>query len=222
MSSLAAVIFDFDGVIADTERAHLRAFQAAFQPHGWTLEDAEYFETYLGYDDRAVVERFVRHRQLPSAPDVLEAVLDAKIRAYEALLADGSAVLMPSAPACITHLAAKVPLAIASGARREEILWILERAGLASAFRAIVGADDVAEGKPSPAPYLEAARRLGVHPASAVAIEDSVWGLVSARGAGLRTIGVTSTYTRSVLVSADAVVDSLSEITFDLLGSLVR
>ena len=91
---------------------------------------------------------------------------------------------------------------------------------LAHAFRAVVGADDVTSGKPAPEPYVKAAALLGVAPASAVAIEDSKWGLESARAAGLRTIGITTTYPASALAVADLIVDSLDEITVETIDGL--
>jgi beta-phosphoglucomutase-like phosphatase (HAD superfamily) len=119
-----------------------------------------------------------------------------------------------------------VPLAIASGALRREIEAILGRAHLRGCFRAIVGADDAARSKPAPDPYVEAVKRLrpwlpaagaAAVPRGIVAIEDSVWGLESARAAGLRTVGVATTYPPEALSEADLVVGDLSEISVDVL-----
>ena len=109
---------------------------------------------------------------------------------------------LPGAADFIRAAAAVVPIAIASGALTHEIEEILDRAGLRPLFTAIVGADQTARSKPAPDPYLDAFARLKAHagrplePSRTVAIEDSMWGLVSARGAGLRLVAVTNTYPR--------------------------
>ena len=142
-----------------------------------------------------------------------------KSRRYRHHLASGSA-LYPAADACVRCLGGRFILGIASGSLRAEILHILAPTGLAPSFRTIVGADDVSSGKPAPEPYLRAAALLGVDPSNAVAIEDSRWGLESARAAGMRTIGVTTTYPAAVLSMADRVVSSIGEVTVELIEGL--
>ena len=124
--------------------------------------------------------------------------------------------LFPTAAGAIARLGARYALAIASGSLGAEIMAILEPAGLTAAFQVIVGADSVARSKPAADPYLLAVQKLGVGPAAAVAIEDSRWGLTSARTAGLRTIGITTSYAASALGEADTVVASLDEVTVEL------
>ncbi len=215
-----AVVFDFDGVIADSERLHLRALTAAFAERGWTLTEADYFTHYLGYDDRGCIAAFAQREGLAIAPDAAAAVLEDKTRRYLALLAAGD-VLFPTARTCIERLAAHIPLAIASGSLRGEIEHILSANGLRHHFTIIVGADDVVEGKPAPESYARAVTALGVTPGRTVAIEDSPWGLQSARGAGLHTIGISTSYPRAALTDADHVIDSLDEINVDRLRAIV-
>jgi beta-phosphoglucomutase len=216
-----AVIFDFDGVLADSESLHFLAFERTFASRGWAMSKAEYYERYLGYSDRDVFETFAReHRARLSAAD-LESLMASKGRAYADLIANGS-LLYPGAERLVRSLADHFPLAIASGALFDEIVHVLDATGLRRCFGAIVGADDVASGKPSPAPYLEAARRIGAAPSACVGIEDSPWGLESARLAGLRTVGVTHTYPAERLTSADALVQSLDEISEDFVRKLLN
>jgi HAD superfamily hydrolase (TIGR01509 family) len=215
-----AVIFDFDGVLADTERLHLLALQQAFAARGWTMTDADYFAHYLGYDDRGIVAAFSAAGGIQITPRDAVAVLADKKRVYGELLAAGR-VLFPGARACIQRLAEVFPLAIASGSLRGEIEHILAANRLRDAFTAVVGADDVREGKPAPDSYLSAAAALGVHPAHALAIEDSPWGLQSARSAGLVTIGVTTSYRADGLVEADHIITSLEEVTVALVRRLL-
>jgi beta-phosphoglucomutase len=209
--TITAVIFDFDGVLADTERMHLRATQGALAAHGWTLDEQTYFAQYLGFGDRDLVVEFARDGGFALDEATLDAIVAAKALRYRDDVATGDA-LYATAAACVQRLGARFSLAIASGSLHEEIHNILVAGGLRDAFRAIVGADDVTNGKPSAEPYLKAAALLEVEPSAAVAIEDSRWGLESARAAGMRTIAVTTSYPASALSMADLIVDSLDEI----------
>lgn len=214
------VIFDFDGVIADSEAQHLRAFQQVFADRGWTLTELDYVEQYLGYSDQELIDLVARSRGEVLRPEERQQMIAAKGRAYAALMTTGGA-LCPGAAALVTRLTDVFPLAIASAAFSYEITQVLEGAGLRTCFRAIVGVDDVRNSKPSPDPYLEAARRLGIAPEACAAIEDSPWGLESARAAGLRTIGVTHTYPRDRLTAADVVIDSLDEVSVEFVRDLL-
>lgn len=212
------VIFDFDGVIADTERLHLEALQKVLAPRGVSLETEEYESGYLGSTDHDLLFALAQDRSLSwSASDVETIVADKGI-VFDALLDRGSTVY-PSAIRCIDRLVAlNATLAIASGAFRHEIERILDSASLRRHFPVIVGSGEYAAGKPSPAPFVEAARRAGRPAGAAVAIEDTPWGLTSARAAGCATIAVTHTYPRPRL-DADIVIDSLDEIDEDLLSA---
>ena len=215
-----AVIFDFDGVLADTESLHMLALQQAFAGRGWTLTEADYLTRYLGYDDRGVVAAFVAAEGIQVTPRDAAGVLADKQHRYAGLLAT-SQVLFPGTRACIQRLADVFPLAIASGSLRGEIEHILAANDLRDAFKAIVGADDVRAGKPAPDSYLRAAQALGVEGAQALAIEDSPMGLQSARSAGLVTIGVTTSCRPEALTGADHIIASLDEVTVSLVRTLL-
>lgn len=216
---MKGVVFDFDGVLADTEALHLAAFQEAFARRGWRLEPGEYFSRYLGYDDRGTIAAFARDHNLEVPPTEMDRLFFDKAAAYLARLAAGS-VLYPGALACIARMHERFRLAIATGSLRDEVVRILTAAGALSAFDAIVAADDGVDPKPSPAPYRAAASRLGFSPERCVAIEDSPGGLGSALEAGLRTIGITTTRPRRDLARADRIVDALDEVTVELIESL--
>ena len=220
MSRPGAVVFDFDGVLADTERLHLLAFQEAFRGRGWTLADSAYFDRYLGFDDRDLVRAFTIDARVALKPGDEDAIVAAKARAYEAHVHRGS-VLFPGAAPAVARLGVPFRLGIASGSLRAEILHILPDT-LVPAFHAIVGADDVARSKPAPDVYLKALDRLDVPASRAVAIEDSRWGLAAARAAGLRTIAVTTSYPAATLSSADRVVRSLDDIGVELIEELIN
>jgi HAD superfamily hydrolase (TIGR01509 family) len=143
-----------------------------------------------------------------------------------ASLQPGEDLLFPGARAAIERLAAAYPLAIASGALRAEILHVLDHERLGSFFKVVVAAEDVSCGKPAPDPYLAAVERLSTANGSSlgagacVAVEDSRWGLRSAREAGLRTIGISHTYPPEELSEADLVITHLDQLTRQLLIEL--
>jgi beta-phosphoglucomutase len=218
------VIFDFDGVIADTEKLHFEASRLVLAEAGVPIDQARYYAKYLGYSDADMAAAVARDQGLFSGEADLSVFVGDFIRkkglVFERLLSSG-AILFPGVAACFERLAPTFPLAIASGSFREEIEHILDGAGLRHHFQAIVGAADAARSKPHPAPYLEAARRLGVHPSTCVAIEDSMWGLDSARGAGMQTIAVTNSYPADQL-TADRIVSGLDEVTAELIQSVLN
>lgn len=224
-AGLQAVIFDFDGVIANSEPLHLRASQAALADERLELTADDYYARYLGYDDVGMFEQFARDRNLEWTDRHITALVARKGVKLEQLLHAGS-VLFPGAADFIRATAAAVPVAIASGALKHEILEIVGTAGLADLFTTIVAAGDTPDSKPSPAPYQLAFDHLCVHtgttldPRRVVAIEDSRWGLASARGAGLRCVGVTSSYPAHELPGAELIVGRLADLTLPMLDEL--
>jgi beta-phosphoglucomutase-like phosphatase (HAD superfamily) len=209
------VVFDFDGVLADTERLHFDAFQDVFARRGWTLTSAEYYGRYLGHGDEALIHAFAGDRGLAIPASDAARMLEEKSVAFRRRMAAGN-VLYPGAGSCIGRLAPIFALAIASGALRDEITDILDANDLRPAFQAIVAIEDVMRGKPDPEPFRLAASRLGVPPAQCLAVEDSRWGLAAAQAAGMRTLALPTTSPRDDLASADRIIESLEELTVDL------
>lgn len=225
--TLQAIVFDFDGVIADSERLHLRAYQDVLTPHGLAPSDDDYYDRYLGYDDRGVLRMLMRDRDVALQDAEVEKLIALKGTRYEELAAAGE-MLFPGAESFIRAAAAAVPIAIASGALTHEIEDVLTRTGLRSLFPVIVGADQTEHSKPHPEPYQTAFGRLRAHagvplePWRSVAIEDSKWGLMSARGADLRLVAVSTTYPAHELRSeAELVCSGLSALTLQQLDELV-
>ena len=223
-SSLQAIVFDFDGVIADSEPLHLRAFQKTLQEQGLELSTRDYYTRYLGYDDKGLFEALARDRALSMSDGQVASLVARKATALQELLRD-ERVLFPGAAEFIRAAADEVPIAIASGALRHEILEILEEAGLDGLFTTVVAAGDTLQSKPSPAPYRLAFEQLqrsagNLDATRCVAIEDSHWGIESARGAGLRCVGVATSYSREELRGAEFVVDGLGQLTLSMLDRL--
>jgi beta-phosphoglucomutase len=226
MRALQAIVFDFDGVIADSEMLHLRAYQQVLAPEGISISSEDYFDKYLGYDDAGVFRAIGKEKGVPMDEGRLQELIARKSTRYDELSAAGD-MLFPGAADFIRAAAAAVPIAIASGALTHEIEEILDRASLRSFFPVIVGADQTERSKPHPEPYQTAFDRLrlltgrDLIPWRSVAIEDSRWGLISARGAELRCVAVTNTYSAAELrPDAELVVEGLHALTLDALDEL--
>lgn len=222
---LRAIVFDFDGVIANSEPLHLRAFQEVLTEKGVSLSKVEYYARYLGYDDAGAFRVIGADRGVSwSDLDVAE-LIARKGRAIERLGQDSS-ILFPGAADAIRRAAGAVPIAIASGALGDEIRRVLDRERLTQLFTAIVAAEDTPASKPAPDPYLRAVAQLAaalhqpLAAADCIAIEDSVWGLESARAAGLRTVAVAQTYGRDALSDADLIIDGIAELSLHALRTL--
>jgi beta-phosphoglucomutase len=218
-----AAVFDFDGVIVDSEPLHFRALRDALAAEGIAITEPEYWSTYLAYDDREAIRLALETHGAPAGPGLLDALEERKVAAFSRLLPE--IPVFPGARELVRALARRVPVAIASGARRDEIEAILGGIGLREAFAAVVGFEDAPRGKPDPAPYLEAARRLAaaapsLSPAECAAVEDSVPGILSAKGAGMRVVGVAHSYAAAKLGPAHRVVTSLVGLGPDDFASL--
>ena len=224
---LLGVVFDFDGVVADTERLHLRAYQDILHNHGMTLSRDEYEARYLGFDDVGVFTAVADDLGFTLDGGELNRLIAAKGRRYAELVAAGD-VVFPDAPECIERLAGDLVLGIASGALHQEIEDILNGAGLRRHFSAIVAADDVEHAKPAPDGYVRAVELLSAllgrppSPSGFVAIEDSRWGIEAAVAAGLPCVGVTTTYDAGALTGAAAIVSRLADVDRRSLAAVRR
>ena len=216
---IRAVVFDFDGVLADTEPLHLAAYQEIFSDMGVELSPEEYYEQYVGYDDEGMFRRMASVRGWQLTDEQIAALIVQKSAVFEQVIARTD-VLYAGARACVEQVADAYPLGIASGALKHEIEMILERGRLRQHFAFIVASGDTPESKPRPDPYLRAAVLHGLPPADCVAIEDSRWGIEAAKAAGMACVAITTTYDASHLAAADRVIASLQEFTPELIASL--
>ena len=222
---IQAIVFDFDGVIANSEPLHFRAFRDVLATRGLPLTERDYYDNYLGYDDVGAFRAVADDQRATLTDDEVAELVARKAVLLEAFEGDAS-VLFAGARAAIHRMAAECPLAIASGARRAEIVRVLEQEQLTSLFRVVVGAEDTPLSKPAPDPYLRAISRLAgetgepLRAEECVAVEDSRWGLESAHAAGLKTVAVTHTYRAEELTRADLVIDHLDRLTWNTLNDL--
>lgn len=226
---LRAVLFDFDGVLVDTERLHLAGFQHALAGHGITVDEAQYFARYIGYDDRdAFRVMFDDSGKVLPEPAELARLTDEKAACFARLAAERVEVY-PGVRELLDDLT-KEPgvgprVSIGSGALRQDIELVLSVTSMSPYFEMIVAADDVARSKPDPETYSELLRRLAetdptLRADQCLVIEDTAAGLSAARGAGMWTIAVTNTHVADQL-DADWVVDSLQELSLERCVQLV-
>ena len=221
---LRAIVFDFDGVIANSEPLHYLAFHDVLGQSGITFPEKEYYDRYLGYDDVGVFKAVATDRGLSWTIENIARLVRFKAAVIERL-EQNTSVLFPGADAVIRRAAAQMPLAIASGALGAEIRRVLDREGLRSYFKAIVAAEDTPVSKPAADPYRRALALLSqavgapLVPTECVAVEDSPWGLESARAAGLHTVAIAQTYDRAAL-EADLVLSSIGELDMASLEQL--
>jgi beta-phosphoglucomutase len=224
---LQAVIFDFNGIIVDDEPIHYRLFQRVFAEEGIDLAEATYYQRYLGFDDRGAFLAGFRDHGRAIGPAKLQQLIARKADYYQEAIRNHVAIF-PGVRALVEDLARHVPLAVASGALRQEIETILQTAGLLSHFRAIVSAEDVQQGKPEPEIFIKALAALNesngagaaIAPRDCVVIEDSKEGVRGARQAGMKCLAVTNSHPSELLQEADAIVASLEEVTVPYLRHL--
>lgn len=218
---MRAVIFDFDGVIADTEPLHFESLRRILAEIQITLTKKDYYTDYLGFDDRGCILEALRVNHRPIARSLVEDLMAKKAIAYMASIKE-HLIIFPGVKTFIEEAAAAYPLAIASGALRPEIELVLEQIGIRKAFAHITSAEDVQNGKPHPEPFLQALAGLNrqrstsaIPAGSCLVIEDSRPGIRAAKAAGMRVLAVANTHTVQDLHEADAISLSLSDTRLD-------
>jgi beta-phosphoglucomutase len=203
-----AVIFDFNGTLSDDEPILYRIYARLFAEHGCPLGEDDYYRHLAGLSDPEIVRRWLGDR------DDAEAVVHQRVTRYREAVADGATVHTPVRRA-VAFAAARVPVAIVSGAAAAEIRPVVAAAGLAGYLTAVVSADDVVHGKPHPEGYLRALELLSVRaPGLAAdevtAFEDTEAGVASARSAGVGyVLAMKTTLDPHRLAGADRLIDRL-------------
>jgi HAD superfamily hydrolase (TIGR01509 family) len=211
---LRAAVFDFDGVLVDSEPLHERAFLEVFAELGHAHDHGLRFSDYYGRSDRAVwVDYIARHQPGRTFEDLVAA----KRARFAALLAEEKPVFA-GLPRLLERLAPRYRLALASGSEHPVIDQVLALEPLGRYFKVKVSSEDVARGKPAPDIFLRAAEFLGVAPETCCVVEDSVAGVAGGRAAGMQVIGITNSLPAAALEAATQVVSDYAEIERLLLG----
>jgi beta-phosphoglucomutase len=222
---LKAVIFDFDGVITDSEILHFRAFNEILAQFDVQITKPDYYKKYLGFSDKECYEKLIQEGRLPIQEQQIPDLVAQKKEIY-LHLAQTEGHIMAGVRSFLELLHARhITLGICSGALLCEIEYILDQARIRSHFVAIVAADHVTRGKPDPEGFLLALQQLqqidgSITAGDCVVIEDAHWGLNAARAAGMRTVAITNSYPADKLSMADRIVHQLDEITMDDLHGL--
>ena len=222
---LRAIIFDCDGVIADTEPIHMDALVRVLAGEGISLTKEEYFAEYLALDDRACFTKALSMERFPDAKERVDELIRRKSLYVDKIIAEGVQIL-PGVSELIRAASSHYPLAIASGALRREIESIVRNAGLNHFFRVIVSAEDVTRCKPFPDPFLKALNLFNkclnesISPEECLVIEDSIHGIRAAHLASMRCLAVANSYPKDKLADADLIVDTLEGLSLNELKTL--
>lgn len=226
---LQAVIFDFDGVIADTEPLHFKAYNRVLKGYGAKIAKKAYYRDYLGYTDHDCFEIIKKANPDKLGTISVKTLMQQKSEAYFDLLKDQSCVISHVAEFLQLLTANNLAIAICSGGLRNEIETVLLQARLHDFFEVIVTADEVKKGKPDPEGFnlalqLLNARHQGktIKAGDCVVIEDSHWGLDAAKAAGMHTVAVTNSYAADELSAAEMVVGNLGQLAIEDLQRLCK
>jgi beta-phosphoglucomutase len=217
---LRALIFDFDGVIVDSEGLIFQLTQQMAAREGWTVSEEEYYRDYLALDDRGIIEHLYQSHGRPIEADRRDDLVRWKFEAYQQIIRDGLPA-MPGAVEFIRQAAARFPLAIATGSLRIEIEHLLVKLGLRECFRVLATADDCQHSKPDPEVYVKAIARLrdlpglrqpNLEASQCLAIEDAPLGVVAAKAAGMKCLALAHSRPVTELGRADWVYDGFAGI----------
>jgi beta-phosphoglucomutase len=225
---LKAVLFDCDGVIADSEHLHFTLFQKILAEMGITLTQEEYTASYLAMDDKGCFRAVFKDRERNVSEGEIQTMIDRKTALYQEAAAQ-TLVILPGVVEFVMAVSQKYPLALASGALKAEVLLMLETAGIRHYFDAVVAAEDVTCGKPAPDAYLKALEELNkkypgrdLKPAECLVVEDSKHGVASAHAAGMKCVAVCTSYKPEELAGADRVVPVLTAVRISDLEGLFK
>jgi len=223
---LRAVIFDFDGVITDSEILHLRAFNNALAQFGIEISTKDYYREYLGLTDADCFKLVAKRHHLPVHCQQIESLMKQKSQFFEQLAKTEGRIIEGVSEFLRMLRRNNVPMAICSGALLAEIELILEEARLRELFAVIVSAEQVKKGKPNPQGFLLTLQKLNhnrqkpIAAKECIVIEDSHWGLEAAKAAGMHTVAVTNSYDADQLNLAEKIVARLDELSIEELRQL--
>ncbi len=229
---IKAILFDFNGVIIDDEPIHMKAYQEVFKKEDIDITEEGYYSC-LGMNDSVFVKTICERAEKDISDEKLTELIDAKTDRWKELI-DGNIPLFNGIQEFVRRMENVFALGLVSMARRTEIDHVLDKTGLRKSFLAIVSSEDVSTTKPDPQCYREGFRRIdlastsrGKNPITrrqCVIIEDSPAGIVSGKGARLKTLGVTNTVDAKSLrdAGADAVTGNLADWSPDSFNRVFR
>jgi beta-phosphoglucomutase len=211
----AAVLFDFDGVLVNSEPLHLQAFREVLGAEHIELTEEEYYRELLGFDDKGAFRHVYQKRKLDLPPKTFLSLMARKSEVMMDLIYRRQFSALPGVEEFVRSLWRKRPLAICSGALREEIEAMLEGIALRDCFSIIVAAEDVTVGKPDPSGYLMTTKLISekagreLLPKDCLIVEDAPSVIKSVRGVGFPVLAVATSYSMEKLADANWAVKSL-------------
>ena len=222
---LRAIIFDFDGVLVDSEPLIMKLVQEMAAREGWLLSQEEYYKEYLALDDRGILEHLWRTHGGSLSAARRDELLAWKARAYEKIIRDGLPPI-PGAAEFVLSASQSYPLAIASGSLQAEIEHLLRKLGLREKFAVLATATDCQRSKPDPEVYLKALSRLQELPqlraprlqaGQCLAIEDAPFGVVAAHAAGMKCLALAHSRPGAELQQADWVARQFADVDLEFI-----
>ena len=228
---LRAIIFDFNGVIADDETTHFLTFQQALQEDGLALTKEDYYAAYLGMDERNCADALLKSETGVSDRTRLQNILDRKAALFRDYTSTHRPLLFPGVVEFVKRAGQRYRLAIASGGRREQIDFALRETPIEKDFAVIASAEDTVIGKPDPAIYQVTLNRINrlqprprppIGPEECLVIEESLAGICSALAAGMKVVSLSTTYQAEQPTDAHLVIPTLEGIQLDRLEALFK
>jgi len=212
---ITAVIFDLDGLLADTESLHLEAYQQVLVDYGIQIREEEYAAWWIR--DGKGIRDYITARQLPFNSDEIRRK---KTAVYNTLVS-AKAEPMPGALELLRRISPHKRLALATSSYAESVTLVLSRLRIAHYFEVVATRESAKKAKPSPDIFLSAAAELGLPPAQCLVLEDAEKGVLAAAEAGMKCIAVPNRFTgNSDFSRATAMVASLDDVTIELIDSL--
>lgn len=218
---IRAIIFDFNGVIADDETPHMLCFQQALADENLLLSKEDYYETYLGMDERTCTRMLLTQRDGTCDEHLLSRIGERKAELFRLYTARHPPELFPGVIEFVKTARTRYRLAIASGGRRAQIDAALSDTPIEHDFEVIVAAEDCSVGKPDQAIYRLTCERLNagrapsdtIKPAECLVVEDSLAGIQSAKAAGMLVMALGTTYPLDKLSEADCIFKNFRGVT---------
>jgi beta-phosphoglucomutase len=223
---LKAVIFDFDGVISDSEPCHFAAANKVLDDFGIQLTQQQYYADYLGFTDYELFETVKKKYKTDFKGTSIEQLVERKAEVFQELIRQTDHLINGIIELIGRLKRNGIKVAVNSGAIAADIKIMLAGSAIEDSFDVIVSADDITKGKPDPEGYLLTLEKLNTvsdSPISAkqcVVIEDSRWGIISAKKAGMHAVAVTNSYTAEELKDAEMIIDSVRQLKVSALQKL--
>ena len=210
-----AILFDFDGVIVQSEKLHMKTFLDLFEKYGLKISEEKWFSTFAGTGSRYIIEVLVKELGVNEDVDKLVKIRKEK---YEERVKAGELELTAGVVEFLDEIKRrKIKTAIVSGSHRTNVELALKTFSLEKYFDTIVSGDDIKERKPSPEPFLFGARALKVDPKDCIAVEDSKAGCMSVVAAGIKLVIVKSPISKDLKIYKSPIIDDFTKFPMNLL-----